>query len=153
MATEWANPNVPNLPDFLLFVQFGMAIDPLYLPTDSPVYQWSLTRALALVINLPACAGPDYTLAVYNCAGHVLITIAPDQEGRDYFECLREKLGLLKFAAGVVAATADQATSTTLAVPDSLAQLTIGDLDFIRSPWGRVALAYNQDYGGIWGLS
>ena len=149
----WANPNAPNLPDYILFVQQAMAIDPLYLPSNSPFFQWTLTKALALTINVPCVAGNDYTLAVYNCGGHLLLETAQDQPGRDYFDKMREKLGLLKFAAGVVASASDQSTSTSLATPDALHQLTISDLGFMRTLYGRAFLAYNQDFGGIWGLS
>ena len=149
----WANPNTPNLPDYILFVQKAMAIDPLYLPSNSPFFQWTLDKALALVIKIPCAAGADYTLAVYNCAGHLLLETAQDQPGRDYFNKTRADLGLNHFAAGVVASTSDQSTSTSLATPDALHQLTIGDLGFMRTLYGRAYLSYNQDFGGIFGLS
>ena len=149
----WANPNVPNLPDYILFVTDIMQISPLYLPADSPYLQWSLDRAQNLVLQTP-CGGTEYTVAVYNCAGHILLVMATDQAGREFFEETRKKLGMLKFAAGVVASTSDQSTSTSLAVPDALKQLTIGDLDFMRSQYGRNYMSYSQDYGPtIWGLS
>jgi hypothetical protein len=149
----WANPNAPNLPDYMLFVQLGMGIDPLYLPGDSPFLQWTLTKALALVIQAPCAAGNDYTLAVYNCAGHLLLETAQDQPGRDFFEKTRADLGLNKFAAGVVASTSDQSTSMSLATPDALKELTIGDLGFMRTLYGRAYLSFQQDFGGIFGLS
>lgn len=148
----WANPSAPNLPDFTLFVANNMGIATAVLPTDSPFIGYAFNRALALAINV--CGGIDYTLAVYNCAGHILVKTAPDQNGRADLATLREKLGLAKFAAGVVAATSDQSTATTLAVPEALSQLTIGDLDFLRTPWGRDYLAHAQDFGpSVWGLS
>ena len=149
----WANPNTPNLPDYTLFVQDAMGISVLYLPSNSPFLQWTLDKALALVIQIPCASGADYTLAVYNCAGHLLLETAQDQPGRDYFEKTREKLGLLQFAAGVVVSTSDQSTSTAFATPDALKELTISDLGFMRTLYGRAYLAYNQDFGGLWGLS
>jgi hypothetical protein len=149
----WVNPNAPNLPDYILFVQQAMAIDPLYLPSNSPLFQWTLDKALALVIQVPCAASADYTLAVYNCAGHLLLETAQDQPGRDYFNKTRADLGLNHFSAGVVASTSDQSTSTSLATSDALHQLTIGDLGFLRTLYGRAYLSYNQDFGGLWGLS
>jgi hypothetical protein len=149
----WANPNTPNLPDYTLFVQDAMGISVLYLPSNSPFLQWTLDRALALVIQIPCAAGADYTLAVYNCAGHLLLETAQDQEGRDYFKTTRTDLGLNQFTAGVVASTSDQSTSMSLATPDALHQLTISDLGFMRTLYGRAYLSYNQDFGGLWGLS
>jgi hypothetical protein len=161
----WANPNTPNLPDYILFVQKAMAIDPLYLPSNSPFFQWTFDKALALVIQIPyqrlrwapaehqGAAGADYTLAVYNCAGHLLLETAQDQPGRDYFNKTRADLGLNHFSAGVAASTSDQSTSTSLATPDALHQLTIGDLGFMRTLYGRAYLSFQQDFGGIFGLS
>ena len=155
---SWSNPDSPNLPDYALFVQNVMGIDPLYLPSTSPFLGYALDRAVALVVppgrlcRAPS-GGVDYTLAVYNCAGHVQFKITPDQTGRDFFLCERRKFDLLKPSYGVVTSTSDDGTSVTLATPDALRNLTLGDLDFIKTPWGRDYLAYAQDFGGIWGLS
>ncbi len=150
---SWADPTTPNLPDYTLFVSGIMDIDPLYLPPESPFIQYALDRALALVICTPVNRGIEYTLAVYNCAGHIQIQITPDQDQRDYFKTQRKEYGLLRPSFGVVASTSDEATSTSLATPDALKQLTISDLGFMKTPWGREYLSYNQDFGGIWGLS
>jgi len=153
---SWTNPNAPNLPDYILFVQDVMAISPLFLPADSPFLGYAFNRALGLVISMP-CGGIDYTLAVYNCAGHIQIVTTPDRAGRTQeagsFTVMRQQFGLLKPSYGVVSSTYDNGTSTSLAVPDALAQLTIGDLGFMLTPWGRDYLSYAQDFGGIWGLS
>lgn len=139
------------MPDYTLFVSGVMDIDPLYLPPDSPFIGYALDRAIGLVISV--IGGIDYTLAVYNCAGHIQYQITPDQVGRDYFRVKRQEFGLLKPSFGVVQSTSDQSTSASLAVPDALQQLTIGDLGFMKTPWGREYLSYQQDFGGIWGLS
>lgn len=150
---SFANPTSPNLPDFKTFAYEVMQINLLYLPTDSPFFAPAFYRARNLVINVPCINGWDYTDAVYNCGGHILVRIAQDQPDRGFFAGLREKYGMLHLAAGLVASTSDASTSTTLAVPDSLAQLTISDLGFMKTPWGRVYLEFNQDFGNIWGLS
>ena len=99
------------------------------------------------------CGGVGYTLAVYNCGGHVLLEIAPDQDGRSFFQEQRRKFDLLTFAAGLVQTTSDASTSTVLATSDALRDLTISDLGFMKTPWGRHYVAYNQSFGDIWGLT
>lgn len=155
---SWSNPDSPNLPDYALFVANVMDINPLYLPATSPFLSYALDQAIALVVPpgrpcLAPSGGIGYTLAVYNCAGHIQIRITPDQTDRDFFACKRREFDLLKPSYGVVTSTSDDGTSVTLATPDALRNLTLGDLDFIKTPWGRTYLAYAQDFGGIWGLS
>lgn len=155
---SWSNPNAPNIPDYTLFLIDGVGIDPVYLPSNSPFIGYAFNRALGLVINLPgANSGIDYTLAVYNCAAHIQFKITPDQQvsGTPYtfFVEARKAYDLLLPVVGLVASTSDEGTSVTNAVPDAMRQLTISDLDFMKTPWGREYLAYVQDYGGIWGLS
>jgi hypothetical protein len=155
---SWSNPTYPNLPDFTLFVQNSMDISPLFIPTGSPFLGYAFNQALALVIRVPCSpSGIDYTLAVYNCGGAILVATAPDQTGRQgetgSFTWMRERFGLNKPSVGVVQSTSNEGTSTNLAVPDAIKQLTIGDLRFMQTPWGRAYLSFQQDFGGIWGLS
>ena len=143
----------PTLAGFTTFIYTGVQIDPLLLPTNSPYNGYAFDQAMATVISVPACNGIMYTDAVYNCGTHILFRIAPDQTGRDFFREKRAEFGLLKLSAGVVQSASDESTSETLAVPDALKQLSLGDLQFLRTPWGRAYLEYAQDFGGIWGLS
>lgn len=152
----WANPNTPNLPDYTLFVSGVMGISTVYLPADSPFLGYAFNRALQMVINVQG--GLEYTLAVYNCAGHIQLTITPDQVvggvARTFFQDQRRDLDLLHPVVGLVASSSDESTSVTNAVPDAMRQLTISDLGFMRTIWGREFLAYNQDYGAsVWGLT
>lgn len=155
---SWSNPDSPNLSDYTLFVANVMDIDPLYLPSTSPFLGYALDQAVALVIppSRPWCAAPSgigYTLATYNCAGHIQIRITPDQTDRDFFRCKRREFDMLKPSYGVVSSTGDDGTSVSLATSDALRQLTLGDLDFMKTPWGREYLAYAQDFGGLFGIS
>jgi hypothetical protein len=166
----WANPNVPNLPDYILFVSGTMGINTVYLPVDSPFLEYAFNRALGRVFNnasgpyqgwavAPPVGGIEYTLAVYNCAGHIQIMISPDQVGPDgtsydYFNKMREDGKLLHQSVGLTAASSDQGTAFTYAVSDAMRQLTISDLDFMTTWWGRQYLAYAQDFGPpTYGLS
>ena len=154
---SWSNPTTPNLPDYTLFVQNVMGVSVVYLPATSPFLGYAFDRALNLVLQV-AAGGFDYTWAVYNCAGHIQIAITPDQVvsgvGYTYFQDMRKSLDILLPSFGVVSSSSDESTSTTLATPDALRNLTIEDLGFMRTPWGRTYLSYAQDYGPtIWGLS
>jgi hypothetical protein len=133
-----------------------MGISTVYLPADSPFLGYAFNRAMALVINV--LGGLDYTLAVYNCAGHIQLMITPDQvvDGTSYtfFTDYRKAKFLNEPVVGLVLSSSDDGTSVTNAVPDALKQLTIGGLGFMRTRWGLDYLAYVQDYGPrVWGLS
>jgi hypothetical protein len=129
----------------------GVAL-PLVNTAGSPFLGYALDQAMALVIRAPS-PGIDYTLATYNCAGHIQIRITPDQTGRGFFQEQRATFDMLKQSVGLVQATNNVDTGSTFAVPDALKQLTIGDLGFMKTPWGREYLAYAQDFGGVWGLT
>ena len=154
---SWTNPAAPNLADFTVFVETSMAIPVSALPANSPWIGYAFTQAMALVLQVPTVTPIEYVLAVYNCGGHLLLGMAPDPAGQNYFAMARSGNGvgfnLIGLTPGVVATASDQGTSGNLVVPDAFKNLTIGDLDFIKTPWGRRYLAYAQDFGTIWGLS
>jgi hypothetical protein len=149
----WTNPNAPNITDFLSFVADNMQIPSSALPAGSPWPQYALDRAINLVFSIPAVAATDYTIAVYNCAGHILLGLAPDQTGQTYFQTARVSFDMLEASSGVIASSGDQGTYNAFAVPESLTKLTVGDLYFFKTPWGREYLAYAQDFGEIAGLT
>ena len=154
---SWSNPAAPNLADFTLFIENSLEIPTGALPANSPWLGYAFNQAMALVLQVPTVTAIEYVLAVYNCGAHILIKITPDQPGLSYFKNLRGNgptgYGLLALTPGVVASSSDQGTSQTLTSPEAFKNLTLGDLDFIRTPWGRSYLAYAQDFGTIWGLS
>lgn len=150
---SWSNPNAPNLPDFILFIRNSMRIPVSGLPADSVWPGYAFNQAMALVLNVPTVSGLEYTLAVYNCGGHILIRITPDIQGSDFFAQLRSNYEILKPWSGMPSSTSDQGTSASFSVPDGIANLSIGDLNFYRTPWGREYLSYAQDFGSIWGLT
>lgn len=155
----WTNPNAPNLTDYTAWLQNVVGINVAYLPSSSPFIGYAFNRAINITLNVPTqLSGLEYTLAVYNCATHIQLKITPDQivngVSFDYFLKKRAEFTLLNPVVGLVATSSDEGTSVTNAVPDALAQLTLMDLDFMRTPWGREYLAFSQDYGpNVWGLS
>lgn len=166
----------PTLAGFNVFVRQVMQIDPLYLPTDSPLITYAYQSAL-MVVN-PALAGAGrwpspwfpgmpmvdpsvlaidqwsvYAMAVYNLGGSNVVNYAQDQPGRVFFKEMRANLGLSKFTPGVVAGTSDQGTAVSYLNPEFMKEMTLANLQQIKDPWGRAYLMIAQDYGGIWGIS
>lgn len=149
----WINPSAPNIADFLLFIGNSMQIPTSALPANSPWPQYALNRALDLVLNIPTVNALEYVIACYMCAGHILLRITPDQAGQTYFATARQSFGLLQFIPGAISTASDQGTSDSLVVPDQFKNLTVGDLNFLATPYGREYLSYAQDFGQISGLA
>jgi len=143
----WATPDSPNLTDFTEFV--GNYFNATVLPASSVWIGYALDYALARVsgANNSNIPGPQYTLVVYQLGMHWLIKWTPDQPGQTAFAAARNQYKLLDFVGGVVAASSDTGTSSSLAVPESLKNLTLDALDCLKTPWGRAYLAYQQQMG------
>jgi len=145
-------PQTPNIVDFLEFLANSVQIPAAALPASSPWPQYALTQAVALVLLPPALpAAILYVLACYNCATHLLFTICPDQNGQNYFATARGAgttgFGLIQPSTGLVISTSDQGTSASLAEPKWAPGLTVSQLGFYKTPYGREYLAWNQSYG------
>lgn len=160
----------PTASGYLEFIRNIMGISSALLPDNSPVIGYSYNIALATVNEqLQAIKAPSdpyysiYALAVYNLAGDRLINYAPDLDGSPvipgsnpplkYFAYSRKQYQLNSFVSGVVQSTSDESTSVSLVVPKALELLTIGDLQNLKTPWGRQYLAIAQDTGTDWGIS
>jgi hypothetical protein len=154
-----------TLAGFMSFIRDNMQIPASALPDGS----YSILMALAIsesIVN-PALkvvgpcgsnslgyTGPSiYDLAVYNLAGDNLINFASDVPGGTFFATARQGYGLNSFVAGVVSSTSDNGTGESMTVPDSLKDLTLQNLQSLKTPWGRQYLYFAQAYGTLWGLS
>lgn len=73
--------------------------------------------------------------------------------GLTFFADLRRAWNITGFAAGVVQASSDVSTSQTLLVQDAAAGFTLGDLQNLKTPYGRAYLALAQKYGTLWGVT
>ena len=121
--------------------------------SGSPWVTYAFNQALALTVDVSTITPIMYVLAVYNGAGHILLTIAPDQAGLTYFQTARTDMKLLQPQIGIITSSADEGTSNSFAVGDGMRNMTMTDLDFYRSPYGRSWLQYTQDFGAIFGLT
>lgn len=108
------------------------------------------------IVNLQLSVSPRiYTLAVYNLAADRLITYAQDIPNQTYFADLRGPKGfkLASPSVGVVTSTFDQGTGTTVLNPESMKNLTLANLQMLKTPWGIVYMGFAQSIGTLWGMS
>lgn len=73
--------------------------------------------------------------------------------GFNLFNSLRKRWNIDSFVAGVIDSSHDESTGESIAVPDSLRQANISDLQNLKTPYGRLYLSYAQKYGRLWGMS
>ena len=151
-------PNTPNIADFLTFLATSVQSPATARPYSSPWPGYAFNQALLTVIRTPIAAGILYPLAVYNLATHILFAITPDVAGQNYFSLKRGTeaggFGLVQPSTGVVVASSDQGTSSTLAQPKWASNITVGQLALMKTPWGREYLTYAQSAGpNVWGLT
>lgn len=155
----------PTQAGFVAFATAALSIPAASLPPTAPWPTYAYSAAIDIVDNVTlSVASPDlYTLAVYNLATSNLINFAQDPPGTPniagtnpavpFWQALRQLYKIDSFASGVVQATSDQGTSTTLLTPDFLRLLTLSDLQLLKDPFGRRYLGIAQKTGTLWGVT
>lgn len=152
MADPIVSP--PTLSGFVSWAQAVMGIPTTALSPTDPGWNYAYTVAVDLVPTDFANTLPDiYTLTVYNYAGSLLLQFQQDYRGQTFFANARASYGINNFVPGVVTSAADSTTSESLAVGVGLQNLQLIDLQRIKDPYGRQALAYMQSIGTLWGLN
>lgn len=155
---------LPTQAGFLNWIRTVMGVPVQYLPDDSPSIGYAYDTAVAIVNPaFRSIPGPIYLQMVYNLAGHLLVTWAPDVPDEVYkivddvpygfFQYIRKQNNMLGFTTGIVQSSSDEGTSVGLVVPKQAENLTISQLQLTTTPWGRTYLGYAQDYGTNWGLT
>lgn len=142
----------PSHAGFTEWVRTFMGVSTGDLHDDSPFLTMAYDIALATV-SLDLAALPIYALAVYNLGGDFLVNWTPDQVGSTYWADLRTAFGTFAFAPGVVTSTGDNGTNTSLLNPEFMKELTLGNLQNMKTPYGRQYLAWAQSIGPLWGLT
>lgn len=130
-------------------------IAPEYLPDASPDITDAYAVAQAWVAQPISTTAPPplYALALYNFGTDYLINYASDQPGRTYFKDLRTSYSISLFVPGVTASSGDSGTSQSRLNPKFMEQLTFGDLQMTKTPYGRAYMNIAQQYGSVWGIS
>jgi hypothetical protein len=127
------------------------AINATTLTTYSEFLWWAFAQAQDRVRE--TCSNL-YVLAVYNLGMHLLMSFAIDPQGVTPWFTPQNQNGqfvrrynLDNFTGGVIQTGADQNTSQTVAVPELLKNLSLSNLEELKTPWGRKYLGYAQNYG------
>jgi hypothetical protein len=155
---------LPTLAGFTTWVYTVMGVPQAVVPPGCDALANAFAVAQALVNPMLANApDPIFMLATYNLAGDNLVNWAPDVPGQVYptnnpdgllyFAYLRQQWDLTGFIPGVVNSSADEGTSQSLTVPSQLQDLTILDLQHLKTPWGRTYMGFAQSVGTLWGIS
>lgn len=153
----------PTQADFLAsFVRGVMAVPTTALPDNSTAVTYAFNVAMALVNpNIQAMDTFIYQTAVYNLAGDILINWAPDvpqtppivAPNLGYFANLRQQFKIITFIGGIISSAGDEGTSESIEVTETLKSLTVGQLQNLKTPYGRQYIALAQSVGTDWGIS
>lgn len=145
---------MPTLAGFQDFVTNQMQVPTTALPVGSQALTDAYCVAMEIANDVMAMVAPTiYTLMVYNLAGDALVNFAIDIPPSTYFAGLRSQFNINSQVNGIVSASSDEGTSQSLMLPDLFKEMTLADLNYLKTPWGRQYLAFAQRYGTAWGLS
>jgi hypothetical protein len=157
-----SGPVTPNLADFTAFLRNEADISAAVLPDGNIAINESLCVAIETVNpHIKHVSSLLYVRAVYNLATDVVINIASDvtphviySDKLPFFAFMRKKFNTFGFVSGVITSASDEGTSESMAVADALSQLTLSDLQNLKTPWGRAYLATAQKWGpDLFGIS
>jgi hypothetical protein len=143
---------MPTLAGYLDYLRNIVGITTTYLPNNSPVIASSYDIAIEIVnLQLADISSNIYTLCVYNLATDNLINFAQDQPGQCYFVDLRASFKINSFVPGVITESHDESTGQSLLNPEFMKNLTMANLQMLKTPYGRNYMGLAQSYGTLWG--
>lgn len=144
----------PTLDGFTAFCRNVAGITEDVMPADDPGFQIALDVGLAWIpCVLKQISGAIYTYTVYQWGVSWLLQWQNDQPGQTFFTDMRSRYGVNNLVPGVISATADESTSTSLTVGAGLSNMDLVSLQEIKNPYGRAAVATLMALGPVWGLS
>lgn len=156
----------PTQAGFLDFIRNVMGVPVQALSDSAPiigfVYNVALNlanQAFRLLPNANQALPNLYATLVYNLAADFLINFAPDDPSapapyNTFWTDLRATLKINSPAFGIISSASDQGTSTSYMIPESLNNLTLADLQNLKTPYGRFYLGLAQSFGpSVWGLT
>lgn len=148
----------PTLSGFAAWTQTAMGVPAPVITASYQFVTWAYEIAIDIVsLDLNLASQAVYTLAVYNLGGSNLINYGQDlapPPNATYFADIRAKWKINSFVPGLIQSTGDASTSESLMIPETLKNLTLAELQYLKDPWGRTYLGFAQRYGSnLWGLS
>lgn len=147
-------PSADQLASFQAFIASTMGISSTYLSPSDPIITTSLSVALEFVNQaINTVSTTLYSLALNNLAGDFLLNWAQDLPGQTFFTSARQNFGINSFSAGVISSESDESTSSSQTVSDFYKDLTLQDVQNLKTPYGRQYLAIAQQFGALWGLT
>jgi hypothetical protein len=155
------DPTYEGYRDFLqeiVGIPPGQFVDPAQDKVVRFSYDMSLNFTYYWLMLVPSqpTSPSVYATAVYCLGADNLINFAPDIPTADpptFWSDLRKLFGVGTFAYGWINFSSDQSTSQGMAISDALKNMTLGDLQNMKTPWGRQYLAIAQNVGTLWGMS
>ena len=141
---------------FIDFLVARVGIDPrnTVQPMDSEILDFSYNMALEEANPIIAQISQTlYDMAFYNLATDIMINYGHDISGSDMFSSLRKQFDIGGNISGVVNSTSDNGTGLALTMPNFTNDLLPGDLQHLKTPYGRAYQAIAIKYGQIVGLS
>lgn len=161
----------PTLAGFQAWVTNVAGVPSAAIDTTNAIYETYAYNTAVAIVNpaFQSMPGPIYLEMVYNLAMDRLVNWCPDvtpptpyvpgpgqpanPDGLGFFAYLRVQFKVNAFIAGVIQAAGDEGTNETLLVPDQFKNITVSQLQNLKTSWGKVYLGYAQDYGTNWGLT
>lgn len=124
------------------------------MPDADPGFQTALDYANQWIpVYLNSLSPALYTAASYNWAASLLIQYQQDQPGEVFFAQARQAFGSNNFVPGPISSVHNEATSQSMAIGKGLQNMTLTDMQRVKDPYGRAALAILMDLGTVWGLT
>jgi len=144
----------PTLAGFEAYCRNPVGITTTVMPVNDPGFALWFAIALEWIPLQLQCVSPTlYTYCVYDWGVSVLLQFQQDQDGQTYFTDKRKAFGVYNLVAGAISSDADEATSVTMTLGKSMSDLSLADLQRIKDPYGRNAIATLMSLGSLWGLS
>ena len=117
--------------------------DSLYLSTAYDIASSIVNTDINLISSI------IYDLSVYNLGMDNLINFAQDVTGQTYWADIRKQFNVNSFVAGVIKESNDETTGQTIETPEYFKQMSLINLQNLKTPYGRVYMQYSMQYGGV----
>lgn len=153
-------PGGPTFDGFQWFVENMMKVPAEAMPDVSMMqiaYDEAINLAYYPLADIPSqpTTPTIYAFAVYNLGCAMLLEFAMDDPSTNstFWNDLRQSLGINSMMIGLITAAHDQGTGEQTYIPDTIKNMTLANLQLLKSPWGRKYLMIAGQWGYIWGLT